>query len=260
MARATTVRVNISDIVQARFDSQGPHFVSPLGIEMRRVMVVGHVVRSIQSKKEREYASIILDDGTDTVQVKAWDSDLKKLNLVRNVEEGVLVLVIGKIKQSGQQDIYIEPEIIRRLTDPNYITLHILERLRGLIVLSDVPSRGRSLSDIESVESLTTGDAPIVLSATKTSTKTRTSEPISPSVSSNVSEGSNKTRESQVFEFIRQQAARKGDGRGVDGKDIIEFFVAKGFTKTEVNLYIIDLLDAQKIREVSVSKYLPCDL
>ncbi len=259
MARATTVRVNISDIVQAKFDPQGPRYVSPLGVEMRRVMLVGHVIRSFQSKKEREFAAILLDDGTDTIQVKAWDSDMRRLNLVRGVEVGSLVLVIGKIRQSGQQDLYIEPEIIRRLTDPNYITLHILERLRGLLTLSGVSSQEQAISDDASAKSVTTRITP-TSAAKRTSTDNGSSELVPSSAKSDASEGRSTTLKSKILEFIKTRAAQRPDGRGVDGKEIIAFFVAKGSTNADVNLCIIDLLDEQKIREVSVSRYLPCDV
>ena len=65
-----------------------------------------------------------IDDGTETIRAKAWGNEAASL---QEVEENILALVIGKVKEYNEE-IYLVPEIIRPLDDPNFLTLHKLER------------------------------------------------------------------------------------------------------------------------------------
>ncbi|MHA1927465.1 MAG: hypothetical protein ACTSV2_02680 [Candidatus Thorarchaeota archaeon] len=121
--RMTATRVSIVDIVKGTFGKDdGDRVISPDGIELRRVMIVGHIVGQLTGKDN--FASITIDDGTGTIRAKAWGNEAASL---QEVEENILALVIGKVKEYNDE-IYLVPEIIRSLPDSNFLTLHKLER------------------------------------------------------------------------------------------------------------------------------------
>ncbi|NWF96403.1 MAG: hypothetical protein HXY34_09720 [Candidatus Thorarchaeota archaeon] len=256
--RIAAVRVNLHDIesCELRSEGDGPRFVTPNGVEMRRILTVGHVVDRFQSKKDKEFATITLDDTTGTVRVKAWDSDPRKLGLVKTTNKGGLVLVVGKLRQSqGQEgqspEVYIEPEVIRELKNPNYITLHILERSMGIIRLTGVPLQ----ADTDRDDSRPTVEVPEMTKpaeSVRATAETR-SEKKSRRGSGAAREKEDHTLPGQILEFIRANAGDKG----VDIKRIAEEFAAKGIQKSEVQLHVIDLQEKQLIREVKVGWFVP---
>lgn len=121
--RMTAVRASIADIVKGTFgEDDGHRVISPDGVELRRVMIVGHIVSRLTGKDN--FASITIDDGTETIRAKAWGNEAASL---QEIEEDILALVIGKVKEYNEE-IYLVPEIIRPLPDSNFLTLHKLER------------------------------------------------------------------------------------------------------------------------------------
>ena len=121
--RMTAIRSSIADIVKGTFgEDNGHRVISPDGVELRRVMIVGHIVSRLTGKDN--FASITIDDGTETIRAKAWGNEAASL---QEVEENILALLIGKVKEYNEE-IYLVPEIIRPLPDPNFLTLHKLER------------------------------------------------------------------------------------------------------------------------------------
>lgn len=136
----TAVRASISDITNGKYgDDNGPHVVSPFGVELRRVVVVGFVVnkfyREGDGADKKRFESITIDDGTDTIRVKVWgDEDAA---LLEGVKENILTLVVGKVR-NFEDETYIIPEIVRELTDPNYMSLHLMERYKAILTRSGV--------------------------------------------------------------------------------------------------------------------------
>jgi hypothetical protein len=225
--------------------------VSPYGVELRRVTLVGHIVGKIHSKKEREFASITLDDGTETIQVKAWDSDTQKLELVKNTQSGILALVVGRVRQFGDE-VYIDPEIVREVEDPNLLTLHRLERMKGILKLSGVSVLDSSLESApEDVEPpVPQPEAPEEPQKGKQKEKRKEK-----SKETNASQPAKGSLGSKILAFIKENA---GDG-GVSTPKIAEFFKGSGASKSEIDLTVIDLLEKKRIREVKVGVYVPAD-
>ena len=90
--RITAVRASITDIVNGIFgDENGPRVISPDGVELRRVLIVGHIVDRLTGKDN--FASITIDDGTETIRAKAWGNEASALQDVeRDLEAGRRVL------------------------------------------------------------------------------------------------------------------------------------------------------------------------
>jgi len=85
-----------------------------------RVRVLGTVMKKFLSPK---YGFFVLDDTTGTMRVKAFQDDLKE---VESVAEGSLVDVIGRVREyNGER--YINFEAVSLVTDPNMISLRLLE-------------------------------------------------------------------------------------------------------------------------------------
>jgi single-stranded DNA-binding protein len=102
--------------------------------QVRRVNVIATVVDRFESTRDegeegKRYATITLDDGTDVIRVKMWGSSCESLAQIR---VGDLVLVIGQIRRY-QEETYINGEVVRKLEDPNWETVRILELVRSQI-------------------------------------------------------------------------------------------------------------------------------
>lgn len=68
--RMTAVRASVADIIRGTYNEEdGHHVVSPQGVGLRRVVLVGFIVR--QYVGQGNFASITIDDGTETIRAKA---------------------------------------------------------------------------------------------------------------------------------------------------------------------------------------------
>jgi RPA family protein len=76
---------------------------------------------------DESYAFLVIDDGTETIRAKFFQD----LSMYKKVEEGQLVRIIGKIREY-EGEIYINPEIVKSVDDPNYLALHLSDIVRSL--------------------------------------------------------------------------------------------------------------------------------
>ena len=224
--RMTAVRASISDIVNGTFgEDNGPHVTSSYGVELRRVVVVGFVVSKFNKEAKeggKRFMSVTLDDGTDTIRLKVWGEE--ESVLLEGVKEDILALVIGKVRKY-EDEIYIVPEIVKEVTDPNYMGLHLLERYQAILTRSGV---SMAVSSDEGQQQLTTivGDP-------------------SPSSLTGFAK--------QILSYIEQQATPKG----VNLKDIVAFFEQTGKDAIEIQTKIFKLIEDGFINEITPSCYLP---
>lgn len=105
-------------IVQEGFN---PNYIDVNGERVSRVRVLAAVIDNFLSE-DGNYGTITLDDGTDTIRVKAFQD----LRIIEPVEKGDTVEVVGKIREYNEER-YIQPEIIVKVDDPNYEVLRKLE-------------------------------------------------------------------------------------------------------------------------------------
>ncbi|MBI4019672.1 MAG: hypothetical protein HY364_05505 [Candidatus Aenigmarchaeota archaeon] len=154
--RLPAVKVTIEDISKGKYYAQegfNPNYViSPQGVKLSRVRIMSTVVDKFMAESGK-FASLTLDDGTDTIRSKAF-SDLSVFN---GIETGDDVELVGKVKEY-QGEIYITPEIAKKVEDPN---MEILRRLE-LRVLSETWGKKRmtvlenekSVSDLEELKKI----------------------------------------------------------------------------------------------------------
>lgn len=122
--RQPSKKIWISDIISGEVikgSGWDPSYIELRGQKFSRVRLVATVVSKFVSE-DGNYGSITLDDGTETIRIKAFGPDVFKIEAVRN---GDLITFVGKIKEYNEE-IYLAPEIIRKLDDPNWLIFHKL--------------------------------------------------------------------------------------------------------------------------------------
>lgn len=227
----TAVRASVSDIVNGKFgEGNGAHVISPLGVELRRVVLVGFVVSRFQKSADsdgKRFESITLDDGTDTIRIKVWGEE--DAALLKDVKENILALVIGKIRKY-EDEIYIIPEIVRELKDPNFMGLHMVQRYQAILTRSGVSMPVTA----ESGQQLLTQSPARMKAATLGGVA------------------------KQILNFIELHADPEASPpQGVHMQDIVAFFKGKGHESMDIQVKVFDLLADGLISEIDPARYLP---
>jgi RPA family protein len=111
--------INLGDFVKQ--EGFNPSYVDIEGFRISRVRVLATVIDKFVSE-DGNYATLTLDDTTDTIRCKVF----RDLEIIENIEKGDLIDVIGKIKEYNEER-YIQPEIIVKIDDSNFEVLRKLE-------------------------------------------------------------------------------------------------------------------------------------
>ena len=232
MKRMTAVRATISDIVNGTFgEDNGAHVTSSYGVELRRVVIVGFVVSKYNGEPKEEgkkFTSITLDDGTDTINVNVWGEE--ESALLEGVKEDILALVVGKIRKSKNpkyDEVYIVPEIVKEITDPNYMGLHLLERYQAILTRSGISTDMGSNDGQQQLTTIVGGPS---------------SDTLPPLTK-------------QILSYIELHATAEG----VDLDDIIAFFEPKGKTAIDIQKRIFKLIEDGFVNEKTPTCYLPAN-
>ncbi|MFQ5816020.1 MAG: OB-fold nucleic acid binding domain-containing protein, partial [Candidatus Hydrothermarchaeaceae archaeon] len=108
------------------------YLVTPFNDRVSRVRVLATVVSEFVSE-DKKYSTITLDDGSDTITVRAFKEECEMLG---DIDVGDIVDVVGKVKEY-QEERYITSESIWRLEDPNW---ELVRKLELLAVNARTPS------------------------------------------------------------------------------------------------------------------------
>ncbi|KHO47729.1 MAG: hypothetical protein QT00_C0002G0389 [archaeon GW2011_AR5] len=123
--RIHSVKTRIKDITGGRYVAQegfNPNYVlTKYGLRLSRVRILATVVDKFISEGGK-FASVTLDDGTDTIRVKVFNA----VSMYDNIGVGSEVDVIARVKEY-QGEIYLAPEIINVADDSNMQLLRELE-------------------------------------------------------------------------------------------------------------------------------------
>jgi RPA family protein len=234
MKRMTAVRASISDIVTGTYgDDNGAHVTSSYGVELRRVAIVGFVVSKYTSEPKdggKKFTSITLDDGTDTIKVNVWGEE--ESALLEGVKHDILALVIGKVRKSKnpkyEDEIYLVPEIVKEIKNPNYMALHLLERYQAILTRSGVSPDTGGDNNQQQLTTIVGGPSPpAVTGLTK-----------------------------QILSYIEASATEAG----VNLDDILAFFEEKGKDPIEIQNKIFILIADGLINEITPACYLPANV
>ena len=94
-------------------------------LEVSRVNIIATIVQKYESE-ENNYCSLIIDDSSDTIRVKAWGEDIK---LISKFNVGDIIKIVGKPKEYNNE-IYLTPELVKLIDDPNWILVRKLELIK----------------------------------------------------------------------------------------------------------------------------------
>lgn len=123
--RMVAMKVKIADLNGGEWvknEGMEPSYVViKRGDKVGRARILATVVSKFISE-DKEFASVTLDDGSGTIRVKSF----KTVKPLEKLEEGNVIDAIGKIREFNGE-IYMVPETIRKIEDPNIETLRMLE-------------------------------------------------------------------------------------------------------------------------------------
>ena len=123
--RINSVKTRIKQIASGRYVAQdgfNPNYVlSSQGLRLSRVRILATVVDKFISEGGK-FASITIDDGTETIRVKVFNAVL----MFERIDVGSEIDVIARVKEY-QGEIYLAPEIITPVEDKNMQLLRELE-------------------------------------------------------------------------------------------------------------------------------------
>jgi RPA family protein len=121
----TARKVRISDVMNGKWikkEGMEPSYIETgQGEHLSRVRILGTVVSKFVSE-DANFASITVDDSTETIRAKTFKT-AKPLDMI-NI--GEIVDLVGKIREYNEE-FYIIPEIVTKVTDPNMELLRRLE-------------------------------------------------------------------------------------------------------------------------------------
>lgn len=117
----TAVKLRIKDLVEGSYDGKS---VSTLFGEVSEARILGTLI-DIYVTDDENYMALTLDDGTETVRIKAWRQDVEKL---KKFSKGDFIDAVGKVREYNEE-IYLTPEVVSRVS-PNKWVLRELELMR----------------------------------------------------------------------------------------------------------------------------------
>jgi RPA family protein len=150
--RLNAKKVRIADVVNGKFfpgskeEMKAGYVITRFGQKVSRVNLIGSVVDKFMSE-DGNFCSVTIDDGTESIRVKAFKEDVE---ILKNAEPGKIILVTGKLK-SYNNEVYVNAEIAREV-EQNYESLRRLEILKELVVQKKIVSEIRNLIEQASEE------------------------------------------------------------------------------------------------------------
>ena len=125
LKRLITYKVWISDLINNNYINMPgefePNYIEINDEKVSRINIIATVINKFESN-DKNYTSLLIDDGSDQIRIKTWRENVLLLN---NFDKGDLILVIGKVKKFNEE-IYVLPEIVKKV-NPNYELFHKLE-------------------------------------------------------------------------------------------------------------------------------------
>lgn len=124
--RLVAYKVWISDLINGNYIKEAgewdPNYLLVKNKKISRVNIIASVVMKYQNETNT-YVSIVLDDSSETIRLKTWKQDISLLN---NINIGDTVLIVGRPKFYNNE-IYIVPEIVKKLENQDWLLLRKLE-------------------------------------------------------------------------------------------------------------------------------------
>lgn len=124
--RNTAYKVRIYDLINNDYLKEdgewGSSYVLVQDKKITRVNLIATVISKYESE-DKTHCFVVIDDFSSEIRVKTWREDTGLLN---NLEVGNIINVIGRIRKYNDE-IYITPEIVRKIDNPNWELVRKLE-------------------------------------------------------------------------------------------------------------------------------------
>jgi RPA family protein len=121
-------KLRVVDIVNGEWDDENQCVRTVFG-KINEIRAFGTVMDKFVTE-DGKYSYIILDDGTETMRLKTWRDDVRRMD---GIEKGDIVDIIGKLNYYNEE-IYIFPKIIKKISYNFWLLRHleIIENLKTL--------------------------------------------------------------------------------------------------------------------------------
>ncbi len=123
--RMTAKKAEIYEIVTGKFFQrpgfEGNYILTNLGRKLSRIRIMALVVDKFISE-DGKYGVLTLDDSSETIRCKLFAD----IEMFEPIIVGNMVDVIGKVREYNGEK-YILPELIKKIENPNWETLRMLE-------------------------------------------------------------------------------------------------------------------------------------
>lgn len=128
--RLTAYKVKIEDLVKGQFvrgnmPKEPSYLITPWGRRVSRARILGTIVEKFV-REDQSYCTLRIDDGSGTITVRAWREGVPD---IINYQVGEIVDIIGRVREYAGE-VYLVPEIISRIRDPNWEIVRELEILK----------------------------------------------------------------------------------------------------------------------------------
>lgn len=121
----------ITNIIDNNFyrgeDEFDPGYIIVNNESISKTNIIGTVIDSFRND-DGFYATLTVDDSSATIKIKTFSRDTQILN---DLNKGDLVLIVGKIREY-QNEVYILPDFIKKLSDLNWDLLRKIELIKSL--------------------------------------------------------------------------------------------------------------------------------
>ena len=252
--RAIAAKLSIREITEGSLISREDGRI--VGVEtylgqISRVNVIATVVDRFEatspsdSEAGRGFATITIDDGTGALRVKMWGETTQQL---AEIQVGDLVLVIGRVR-SFQNETYLNGEVIRRLDDPNWETVRLLELTHSRVTPRMLKEQIES-SPAGPAKEETTADSPrqVELEPGVWQTAAEAFEKQAPT-----EEGETPIVSAIVRRIVLQTIEKHDQEGGARFEQILE--ATSGTSEEEVEQVLIDLLSEGLVYEPDIHRY-----
>lgn len=125
--RSPGYKLKIEDLVQGEYirspeGTEPSYLLTPWGRHVARARVMGTVADKFV-REDQGYATLRIDDGSETISLRAWREAVPELD---RFGVGELIDVLGRVREY-EGEIYLVPELILRVEDPNWELVRELE-------------------------------------------------------------------------------------------------------------------------------------
>ncbi|MEM2878336.1 MAG: OB-fold nucleic acid binding domain-containing protein [Candidatus Hadarchaeales archaeon] len=133
--KPTAYRLRIGELVAGKYVrstevSEPSHLVTKSGLKLARARIIGTVIEKFL-RDDRGYIMLRLDDGSETITLRAWRDGVQELERYKT---GDVLDVIGKVREF-EGEIYLVPEMIFEVRDPNFELMREVENVRNTLRL-----------------------------------------------------------------------------------------------------------------------------